>query len=270
MVPVIALVALLGCGEPPPPPRDLGPTVPVLDMYTATVSSDLIGWTRIPEDGQIRMSDGRTGRTALFRDDKMIYAAKELRPDACVAALTDLGALGKPADSSCADRRWVIGGGFVTYGELDPGTGCLISWDVEDHPLDRRPLDQMADFRGAVFGAPRAQIDGLIPAPGDTTGTVFVRPTDKLDWGGVPLAAILYHFDADRLWQVEIRPADPDKAPFEAVWGAVWGPGHEGWWQGCDVSASWEYSTAPRFTIRSRPITWERSQRSGGAEVTPG
>lgn len=267
---MILLGALLACGDPPPPPRDLGPTVPVLDMYTATVTTDLVGWTRTPENGQIRMSDHRTGRTALFRDDKLTYAALELKPDACAAALAQLDALGAPADSSCADRRWPIGGGFASYGALDPGAGCLITWDVEDHPLDRRPLDAMADFRGAVFGAPRAQIEGLIPAPDDTTGTVFVRPTDALEWGGVPLSALEYHFDADRLWQVELRPADGDKGGFEAAWAAVFGPGRDGWWQGCAVSASWEYSTTPRFTVRSRAISWERSQRSGGAAVSPG
>lgn len=263
---MIAL-ALLACGTPAPPPRDLGPLIPVLDVHTLAQTDDLVGWVRVPEDGQIRLSHGATGRTALFRDNALVYAATELPAAGCAAALSALEAQAAPAERRCEDRRWPIGAGFASYTALEPGAGCLIAWDVEDHALEAWPLAAMTDFRGAVYGAERSAIADLVPAPGDTSGTVWVRPTDQLDWGGVPLDSITYHFDADRLWQVEFRPTGGDRASFEASWIAAFGPGRDGWWQGCAVSASWEYTSPARFTIRSRELTWERSKRAPGAVV---
>ena len=264
---MIALL-LFGCDNPPPPPAvDRGVEVPVLDVETRTPEADLLLWQKSKEDDATRYSDGSSGRTLRYRDGVMVSAAVELDAARCPGALVALNALGAPIDQQCGDRRWALDGGFAGYAAIEPDGGCIVTWDKQDQPLTVRALGGMADFRGASYGTIRPQIEGLVPFEGSSDR--FVRPTDALDWGGVPLASLRYRFTGDRLWQVELTPAEGQRQAFLDAWAAVFGPGKDGWWHGCDVNASFEFVEPEVFAIRSKRLTWERSQQGGGLTVSP-
>lgn len=257
---------LLACGEPPPPPVDRGLNIPVLDVETRTPEAQLLLWQKSQDGDATRYSDSSSGRTLRYRDGAMISAAVELDAARCPAALVALDAIGAPVDQQCDDRRWSLDGGFAGYATIEPDGGCIVTWDKDDLPLTVRSLGGMSDFRSAKYGAIRAQIEGLVPVEGD--GERFVRPTDALDWGGVPLASIRYRFHEDRLWQVELTPADGERQAFIDAWSAVFGTGRDGWWHGCDVNASFEFVDPDVFAIRSKRLTWERSQKGGGIVIS--
>jgi hypothetical protein len=258
---------LVGCGEPAPPPIDRGVNTPVLEVDTRTPETDLVGWVRSTEEGATRFSDASTGRTVVYRDGVLISAAIELDAARCPAALVALNALGEATERQCEDRRWPLDAGFAGYAPIEPDGGCLVSWDKTVLPLTTRALGGMSDFRGANYGGQRVQLEGMVPLAGDPER--FVRPTDALDWGGVPLASIRYRFHDDLLWQVELTPAPGERQAFLDAWTAVFGPGRDGWWHGCDVNASFELVDPDVFTIRSKHLTWERSRGGGASVVAP-
>lgn len=259
---------LFACaGEPPLPPVDRGVKIPVLDVETRTPEGDLLLWQKSQDEDAMRYSDGSSGRTVRYRDGALVSAALELDAARCPGALVALEALGPAVDQQCGDRRWALDGGFAGFAKLEPDGGCVVSWDKEDRPLTVPALGAMSDFRGAQYGAIRPQIEGLVAVEGDSER--FVRPTDALDWGGVPLESLRYRFNGDRLWQVELTPAEGERQALLDAWVAVFGPGRDGWWHGCDVNASFEFVDPDVFAIRSKRMTWERSQAGGGLVVTP-
>ncbi len=258
---------LLACGDPPPPPVDRGVNIPVLDVETRTPEAQLLLWQKSIDGDATRYSDTSSGRTVRYRAGVLLSAAVELDAARCPGALVALGEIGPPVDQQCGDRRWALDGGFAGYATIDPDGGCIVSWDKDDQPLTVRALGGMSDFRGARYGSIRPQIEGLVAVEGDAER--FVRPTDALEWGGVPLKALRYRFHDDRLWQVELTPAEGERQAFLDAWAAVFGPGRDGWWHGCDVNASFELVDPEVFAIRSKRVTWERSQQSGGLTVSP-
>lgn len=248
---------LSACSVPaePVPPR---PAIPAIELPVDTRADEVVLWSAgAPASDPTLTVKVAPDREMRFRGQTLVFAARLVHdPAQCDTLQATLSAAAdRKLDTVCGDQRVLWKDSFLLYSPQ--AAGCLITWSTDDEPLPAKPLGDVDGAYDAHLGSAPATIPGLVPA-GDN---VYTRPDDPTTFDGVELDDITYHFDNDRLWQIGLRvPAERVDALAAAVT-ARYGPSEDRWWSGCTASASFEPTDPGLFTIRSRAIFWERSER---------